>query len=73
MTNATVTGTAIVAGANDIKVRFPGGESELILDPGVPVTRIEPVARDVLKPGDKIRAQGVREATATQLLRIAIQ
>ncbi len=29
MTNATVTGTAIVNGSNDIKVKFKGGESEL--------------------------------------------
>src|SRR5215831_11121464 len=37
MTNATVTGTAIVNGSNVMKVKFPGGDSDLILDPGAPV------------------------------------
>jgi hypothetical protein len=73
MTNATVTGTAIVAGANDLRVRFPGGESELILEPGVPVSRLEAVGRDALKPGDKVRVVGTREAAGTTVSRVFIQ
>ena len=42
MTNATVSGAAIVNGSNIITVKFQGGDSELILDPGVPVTAILP-------------------------------
>src|ERR1700730_5747559 len=41
MTNATVTGTAIVEGSNNIKVKFKGGGSELIVEPGGTVTRID--------------------------------
>ena len=42
MTNATVTGTAIVNGSNDIKVSYAGGQSEMIVDPGIPVARNRP-------------------------------
>jgi hypothetical protein len=62
MTNATVTGAAVVNGSNNIKVKFPGGESELILDPGVPVTRIDAADKSLVKSGVKIRAQGARDA-----------
>ena len=43
MTNATVVGAVVVNGSNNIKVKFKGGKSELILAPGVPVTRIDAV------------------------------
>ena len=55
MTNATVTGTAVVNGSNDIKVKFAGGESEMVVDPGVPVTRIEVASPSDLKDGTKVR------------------
>ena len=55
MTNATVTGTAMVGASNMVKVKFPGGESELIVDPGVPVTRIESVDKSRLGVGVKVR------------------
>ena len=59
MTNATVTGAAIVSGSNNIKVKFANGaESELILDPGVPVTRMDTVDKSALKPQMKVRLQG---------------
>jgi hypothetical protein len=73
MTNATVTGTAMAAGANDLRVRFPGGESELVLEPGVPVSRIEPAGRDALRPGARVRALGTRAATGVTLSRVFIQ
>lgn len=69
MTNATVTGTAVVNGSNTIKVTFAGGQSELILDPGVPVTRIEQVPTDAIKPGQRVRVQG----KGTSASRITIQ
>ena len=58
MTNATVTGTAIVDGSNQLKVQFAGGASELVLDPGVPVTRLDVADRSLLKPGVRVRVQG---------------
>src|SRR6266576_1089551 len=41
MTNATVAGTAIVNGSNVMRVKFPGGESDLVLDPdpNIPVLK----------------------------------
>lgn len=73
MTNATVTGTAIVDGSNRITVKFAGGESELVLDPGVPVTRIEPIERSALKPGLSVRLQGARDADGGRVTRITVQ
>ena len=73
MTNATVTGTAIVNGSNDIKVKFKGGESELVLDPGVPVTRIDTVDKSLVKIGTKVRLQGVRTADGASVSRVTIQ
>lgn len=73
MTNATVTGVAMADGSNNIKVAFAGGESELVVDPGVPVTRIEQITREALRPGLKVRVQGVRNADGAQATRITIQ
>ena len=69
MTNATVTGAAILAGSNTIEVTFEGGTSELILDPGVPVTRLDVADRSAVLPGAKIRVQGPR----TAVTRITLQ
>jgi Cu/Ag efflux protein CusF len=66
MTNATVTGAAVVGGSNNLKVMFPGGESELILDPGVPVVRMDAADKGAAKAGVKARAQGAG-GTVTRL------
>jgi hypothetical protein len=73
MTNATVTGAAVRNGSNDVKVRFAGGESELIVDPGVPVSRIAPADRSLLTSGAKVRVQGVRDADGAIVDRITIR
>jgi hypothetical protein len=73
MTNATVTGSAIVSGSNNMKVKFPGGESELILDPGVPVTKIEAADKAMVKAGAKVRVQGVKNADGSIVNRITLQ
>src|SRR5580765_2981308 len=53
MTNATVTGTAIVNGSNVMKVKFPGGDSDLILDPDpkIPVFKFSDADKGVIKVG----------------------
>jgi hypothetical protein len=73
MTNATVTGAAVVSGSNNIKVKFEGGESELILDPGIPVTRIDVANKSLVKSGLKVRVRGVRTADSASVNRITIQ
>ncbi len=73
MTNATVTGTAIVSGSNNMKVKFPGGESELILDPGVPVIAIVPADKGMVKQGTKVRVQCVKTADGGTVNRITLQ
>lgn len=82
MTNATVTGTAIVNGSNAMKVKFgpsqiggagttyPGGESDLILDPNVPVTKFTDADSSIVKAGGHVRVQGVRNAQGEIVNRI---
>lgn len=72
MTNATVTGTVLANGSNTLQVRFPGGDSELVLDPGVPVVRIDAAERSALKPGLKVRVQAVRNGDSMTANRITI-
>lgn len=74
MTNATVTGAVIVNGSNTITVTFAnGGKAELILDPGVPVTRIDAADKALVQAGAKIRLQGMREASGAVATRITLQ
>jgi hypothetical protein len=84
MTNATVTGTVIANGSNVMKVKFgpsqiggagttyPGGESDLILDPGVPVLKFTDTDRNAVKAGAKVRIQGVRNAEGAMTNRITV-
>jgi len=73
MTNATVTGAAVVNGSNNINVSFAGRESELVLDPGVPITRIDAADRALVKPGVKVRVQITNDAAGPLAARIVLQ
>ena len=71
---SSVTGTVVTNGSNVMHVKFgasqiggagttyPGGESDLILDPGVPVLKFTDATKDVVKVGTKVRVQGVKAA-----------
>jgi hypothetical protein len=72
MTNATVTGAVVVNGSNNIRVKFNGGESDLILDPGVPVTRIDTTDIALVRSGMKVRVRGVRTAEGASISRITV-
>jgi len=74
MTNATVTGTAIVNGSNVMKVKFPGGDSDLILDPdpNIPVFKFTDADKGIVKVGSKVRVQGVRTADGANVNRITV-
>ena len=73
MTNAVVTGAAVANGSNDLEVTFAGGKSELVVDPGIPVTRIDVVDRSLAKPGAKVRVQGTQDAGGATVTRITVQ
>ncbi len=73
MTNATVEGAAIVQGSNVVRVTFPGGASELVVDPGVPVTKIEQIELTEVKPGMSVRVQGQQNAEGSVASRITLQ
>src|SRR5438874_1684463 len=82
MTNATVTGTAIVNGSNSMRVKFgpsqiggsgttyPGGESDLVLDPNVSVVKFTDADGSIVKAGGHVRVQGVRNAQGEIVNRI---
>jgi hypothetical protein len=73
MTNATVEGAVLVSGSNVVRVTFPGGVSELIVDPGVQVTRIEQVQASAIKAGDSVRVQGQQKPDGAIASRITLQ
>lgn len=73
MTNATVTGAAVVNGSNNLKVKFAGGEGELIVDPGIPITRIDEADKGLVKSGVKVLLRGTRTADGTTINRITLQ
>jgi hypothetical protein len=72
MTNATVTGTVVTNGSNVMRVKFPGGESDLILDPGVPVQRFADTDASAVKAGARVRVQGVRNAEGATVNRVTV-
>jgi hypothetical protein len=73
MTNATVTGTVMVGPSNTLTVKFPGGESELVVDPGVPVTRIDAVDKSQLVVGAKIRLRATPGAGGLTARNVTLQ
>ncbi len=66
MTNATVTGVAMVGESGSVKVKLPNMESELVVDPGIPVTAIVPVDKAMLKAGTKVQINGTKNPDGTQ-------
>jgi hypothetical protein len=54
MTNGNIEQVAGVANGHAITVDYKGGQSEIQIPPDVPVTRIEVVNRDLLKPGARV-------------------
>ena len=60
MTNATVTGVAMVGTSGDVKVKLPNMEFELVVDPGTPVTAIVAASKDELKSGVKVQVMGTK-------------
>ena len=73
MTNATVTGSAIVGSSNNLTVTFKGATSELVVDPGVPVSKVEQVEVGVLKPGVRVRVGGTKGAEGAVVVRVFVQ
>ena len=57
----------------DIRVKVPGGESELILDSGIPVTAVVPLHPSLLKAGDKVRLQGANTSDGVLIHRITLR
>jgi hypothetical protein len=62
MTNATVTGTAIVGGSNTIKVKFRGRRIRARRRPGRSGHRDRARGQEQVKAGVKVRVQGARTA-----------
>jgi hypothetical protein len=56
-----------------LTVKFRGGDSELVVDPGVPVTRIDVVDKGAVKSGARVRVPGVRNADGATANQITLQ
>jgi hypothetical protein len=54
MTNGDIEQVAGITDGQVIKVSYHGGQSNIEIPPGVTVTTIEVVGRELLKPGTKI-------------------
>jgi hypothetical protein len=54
MTNGNIEQLTGVTDGSVIKVSYKGGQSEIQIQPGTPVTQIEVAGRDALKPGTPI-------------------
>jgi hypothetical protein len=54
MTNGNIEHVAGITDGNIIKVSYKGGQTEIVIRPGVTVAVIEAAGRDALKPGTKI-------------------
>jgi hypothetical protein len=63
----------VLNGSNNLKVKFEGGESELVVDWQVPVTRMDAADKSLVKSGVKIRVQGVRDADGASVTRMTVQ
>ena len=66
MTNATVTGVAMVGQSGSVKVKLPNMESELVVDPGVPVIAIVPADKALVKVGSKVQINGNKNPDGSQ-------
>jgi len=51
---------------------YPAGESDLILDPNVPVFKFTDANSSIVKAGSKVRVQGVRNADGANVNRITV-
>jgi len=70
MTNATV--TAVAGGV--LTTVYPGGSTEIVVDPGTPIWRIVPTDRSRLTPGSVVRAFSVKaDDGSLHALYVAIQ
>jgi hypothetical protein len=58
MTNATVSGVAMIGESGSVKVKLPNMDSELIVDPGVPVTAIVVADKGMVKAGTAVVVTG---------------
>jgi hypothetical protein len=73
MTNATVTGVAMVGESGDVKVKLPNMDSELVVDPGVPVTAIVAAGKDDVKAGAKVQVMGTKGDGGDTATRVTIE
>jgi len=81
MTTGTVTRNIAAIGSSHIELKFEGNttvrmggiEPELILDPGVPVTALVLIDKADIRPGLKVRVQGVNTTGNPIASRITLQ
>ena len=66
MTNATVSGVAMVGENGTVKVKLPNMESELIVEPGTPVTAVVAGDKEMVKVGAGVLISGSKNPDGSQ-------
>jgi hypothetical protein len=70
MTNATVERVVSASGGGVLTTKYPGGTTEIVVDPGTPITAIETLGRAALKPGVSISTRPEKAADGSLTARI---
>ncbi len=70
MTNATVAEITGTSSGGVLHTKYPGGTTDIVVDPTTPITEITAVDHSELKPGVSISARAVPAADGTLTARI---
>lgn len=70
MTNATVEQVVSASGRGVLMTKYPGGTTEIVVDPGTPITAIETLGRAALKPSVSISVRPEKAADGSFTARI---
>jgi Domain of unknown function (DUF5666) len=74
MTNATVAEITGTSSGGVLHTKYPGGTTDIVVDPTTPITEIVAVDRSELKPGASISARAIPTADGTLTARaVAVQ
>ncbi len=70
MTNATVAQITATGPGGVLTTKYPGGTTEIVVDPTTPITEITAVERSALKPGAEVSMHATAAADGTLTARI---
>lgn len=72
MTNATVSGMKKSGGERTLKLQYPGGEQTVLVPSGIPIVKLAPGDRSMLKPGAHVFAIASEQGGALVAQRLTV-